>query len=782
MDEQQLHRAHAEIARTNAQRPLLCPTPVELGDGLVLRRATAADGAALAAFNAQQHFAAVGRATADAFGAAARHPTLDARCFTVAAAADSGRIVSAVYSVPQLWLYAGAVPLVALRPEAVGTAADFRGRALVAKHLDAHRRWAHALGAAVLFIGGMPQYYARFGYDLCPPRMGGRCGTKASVASAIQARQKRLLELEQQGPDSDKNAVKDLAFRRGAAADASFLTRLVRRNSRRRDLGIWTDFPESYWVDLFEGRQAGSFSANDVFVLEASVDAGSSVAAAFRVASGSGGDKGEQDIKDIIKGDDIIKIPVGFVQICNLGGYVSMFELDDSLEDLSVSWTDATTVLFEWLQEYELKYKAEKKKLFDAPFEIEDKGGIEGLVGGDESTSDAATTEPTTSTTTTTTTTTTTATTASQPPESEPKLPDDWTFQLFLGDTHPCYKSIATPTVLPIIQKPFYWFTQITHLPTFLQKITPVLNDRLHASITFTKLTAKLAIMFSAYSAAGAAILDIKNGKVVHVSEGKEGWTKADLVKDAGGASSLLVALCHGTSWMRMVLGHRTASEIQENGDLMGGAVAVQVLEALFPRMKVDAIIEKFKMNTTCLLLGSLLIASAYALQNQAIVFGSDTPSAAAAIAGLKQYNVPYVSYDTAASVASPTLPLYDTTSTANFSMIILGSGILAFSASQWTQLFDYQETSGARLVALYDEPGKGASVSYTSSISSSSGSFSVSPIIGNNNGIATTAAGLPVSYSVSLDGYMRDPALCLSSNVVRSAFSTDCDRIHIGD
>ncbi|KAJ3025946.1 UNVERIFIED_CONTAM: hypothetical protein HDU68_006445 [Siphonaria sp. JEL0065] len=132
---------------------------------------------------------------------------------------------------------------------------------------------------------------------------------------------------------------------------------------------------------------------------------------------------------------------------------------------------------------------------------------------------------------------------------------------------------------------------------------------------------------------------------------------------------------------------------------------------------------------------------------NQAVIFGSETPSAVAAIAGLTTYQVPCVAYNTTTSVAFATLPLY-VENTANFSMILLGSGAIGFNALQWAQIYTYQNLNNVRLVSLYDVPGTGFSLSYTSSGGGVSDNFTVSPL----NPIATSVAGLPVSYSLTID------------------------------
>ncbi|KAJ3098132.1 hypothetical protein HK100_005168, partial [Physocladia obscura] len=142
--------------------------------------------------------------------------------------------------------------------------------------------------------------------------------------------------------------------------------------------------------------------------------------------------------------------------------------------------------------------------------------------------------------------------------------------------------------------------------------------------------------------------------------------------------------------------------------------------------------------------------ATAASPPNQVIVLGSETPSAAAALIALQTFNVPTISYSTATSTAFATIPLTDALGNANFSIIVLGSGVIDFSPAQWSQLYAYQNANNVRLVSLYDVPGLGASATYTagSTTSFTTNTFSLSP----NSTIATTAAGLPTSYSITFN------------------------------
>ncbi|KAJ3127883.1 hypothetical protein HK100_009487 [Physocladia obscura] len=130
------------------------------------------------------------------------------------------------------------------------------------------------------------------------------------------------------------------------------------------------------------------------------------------------------------------------------------------------------------------------------------------------------------------------------------------------------------------------------------------------------------------------------------------------------------------------------------------------------------------------------------------ITLRGDTASGQAAIQAFQAFNVPYIAYNTTSSLAFSTLPLTSSLGTANFSMLVLGSGVIGFSAAQWSQLYAYQNANNVRLVSLYDVPGTGASASYTNQSTATFNSIVISP----NNIISTTAAGLPATYSISFD------------------------------
>ncbi|KAJ3141432.1 hypothetical protein HK100_006861 [Physocladia obscura] len=144
-------------------------------------------------------------------------------------------------------------------------------------------------------------------------------------------------------------------------------------------------------------------------------------------------------------------------------------------------------------------------------------------------------------------------------------------------------------------------------------------------------------------------------------------------------------------------------------------------------------------------LLGWTVLLVHASVFNQAVVFGSETASAEAAIIGLATFKVAYIAYNTSESIAFTILPLYDTNNQPQFSMIILGSGGILFSTGQWAQLYGYQNTNNIRLVALYDIPGLGSSSGYTSPVTTVYTGQLLTPASTKYS----TDIGLPASYSL---------------------------------
>ena len=155
-----------------------------LGNGLILRRSTAADADLLADFNAQIH----GEDELDRIRLAAwtrdllakPHPTFHADDFTVVAEAETGRIVSTLNLISQTWTYEG-ISFGVGRPELVGTLPEYRNRGLVRTQFDEIHKWSAERGELVQAITGIPYYYRLFGYEMALDLSGWRIGYEPNV-------------------------------------------------------------------------------------------------------------------------------------------------------------------------------------------------------------------------------------------------------------------------------------------------------------------------------------------------------------------------------------------------------------------------------------------------------------------------------------------------------------------------------------------------------------------------------------------------------------------------
>ncbi len=220
----------------------------DLGDGLVLRRATPADTEALVAFTAdvlRPQDAPEPDAPTAAWARdllSGRHPHVTASDFTVVEDTAAGGIVSSVGLIAQRWSYGG-VPIGVGQPELIGTRAAYRGRGLVRAQLDVVHRWSAERGHVVQAIDGIPWFYRQFGYEMALALRAGR------LADAGGARSNS-----------------DLRFRPASGADVGFLVDTDARGAAdhlvtcRRDATLWR-----YELD---GRSAGNQYRPDVRIAE----------------------------------------------------------------------------------------------------------------------------------------------------------------------------------------------------------------------------------------------------------------------------------------------------------------------------------------------------------------------------------------------------------------------------------------------------------------------------------------------------------------------------------
>jgi Acetyltransferase (GNAT) domain len=165
--------------------------PRDLGGGLTLRSARRDDCAELAGFNATMQAddglpgPTLADWTLDLFDSS--HPAFRAeRDVTVVEDTATGRIVSTLFLIPQVWSYAG-IPVQVGQPELIATHPDYRRRGLVRAQFEVIHEWSRAAGQLWQLISGISWYYRQFGYTYAldlPPRQTLWLGAAAPPASS----------------------------------------------------------------------------------------------------------------------------------------------------------------------------------------------------------------------------------------------------------------------------------------------------------------------------------------------------------------------------------------------------------------------------------------------------------------------------------------------------------------------------------------------------------------------------------------------------------------------
>jgi hypothetical protein len=158
----------------------------DLGDGLILRRSSAADADSLMEFNGNLHrepgaegpdervVAQIGDLMSGA------HPTFDVGDFTIVEDTVTGAIVSCLCLISQTWSYGGVLFGLG-RPELVGTHPDYRNRGLIRAQFDVIHGWSAERGERMQAITGIPWFYRQFGYEMAITLGGRRMGYKRQV-------------------------------------------------------------------------------------------------------------------------------------------------------------------------------------------------------------------------------------------------------------------------------------------------------------------------------------------------------------------------------------------------------------------------------------------------------------------------------------------------------------------------------------------------------------------------------------------------------------------------
>jgi hypothetical protein len=204
----------------------------DLGEGLVLRRASATDAEALATFNSEIHRDSDQQPPDATVAAWVRdlltqpHPTFSPEDFTIVEDTQRGEIVSSLNLIDQTWTYSG-IPFGVGRPELVGTRPAYRTRGLVRAQFEVIHRWSAERGHKLQAITGIPWFYRQFGYEMTVGLGAVRVGYPADV------------------PGLKEGESEPYQFRPATLADVPFLEQVYEYGSRRsllacaRDQALW---------------------------------------------------------------------------------------------------------------------------------------------------------------------------------------------------------------------------------------------------------------------------------------------------------------------------------------------------------------------------------------------------------------------------------------------------------------------------------------------------------------------------------------------------------------
>jgi len=227
----------------------------DLGDGLVMRRATPEDADALAEFNGCIHSETVPeepdlRVAAWTHDLLARpHPTFQPGDCILVQETRTGRIVSSMNMISQTWSYGGVCFGVG-RPELVGTLPEYRRRGLVRAQFDVVHQWSAERGHLLQAITGIPYYYRLFGYEMAVNLASGRAGFRPQIP--------RLREGE----------AEPFKIRPAQEADLPFIARMYAEGSRRNLLNCERD--EALWAYELHGKSPENVTRYELRVIETS--------------------------------------------------------------------------------------------------------------------------------------------------------------------------------------------------------------------------------------------------------------------------------------------------------------------------------------------------------------------------------------------------------------------------------------------------------------------------------------------------------------------------------
>jgi len=225
----------------------------DLGDGLILRRATEVDTEALVEFNGHIHaepgsddpFVGVAVWVRDLL--TKPHPTFNLADFTIVEDTATDKIVSSLNLINQTWSYDG-IDFGVGRPELVGTNPEYRHRGLVREQFNLIHQWSAERGHKLQGITGIPYYYRLFGYEMALAMGGGRIG---------------YLPHEPKLKDDQKEP---FVLRPGNETDIPFIMDVYERALARNLVGCQRD--SSYWQYELNGKSQQSIQRSELRLIE----------------------------------------------------------------------------------------------------------------------------------------------------------------------------------------------------------------------------------------------------------------------------------------------------------------------------------------------------------------------------------------------------------------------------------------------------------------------------------------------------------------------------------
>jgi hypothetical protein len=210
--------------------PLMLHTPLEIEPGIILRRGCKRDAEKLAEFNGRIHGDDEDEKRRVAIWSRdlvkGLHPSIRPEDFTIIEEKKSGKILSSMNLISQIWTYDG-IPFRVGRPEVVGTDPEYRHRGLVRSQFNAVHVWSRSRGEMVQAITGIPFYYRQFGYEMTVELDNWRAGYEANV------------------PALKKDETEKYLFRKATIEDIPYLQKSYVKSQQRyrlcckRDRKIW---------------------------------------------------------------------------------------------------------------------------------------------------------------------------------------------------------------------------------------------------------------------------------------------------------------------------------------------------------------------------------------------------------------------------------------------------------------------------------------------------------------------------------------------------------------